>query len=363
MEYKIIWTFGIYSNFKLYGHVAMRPIYPHISYRSFYFFVSSIKISSKLKKNYLDCNSDISLRYESKCKIYISSSVENNLIWDSSFYLNVSGDNDLIPLNLGSGSIIYNLFKKKTTIIFSFGKENSKDASIDTIQIPLENIKPSNDYDLFDVISSNNLISMTASFRYYCSQYSGYNCEILCDVDTRKYYCDAITGKKYCKNGGDATKDCLFDENPCLLEPCLNKGICFNKGFEFFCNCAASYRGRFCEEKISNTKIFAGFRNISGNIICDTNFFGKLCEYTSCLSDTIKCNNGEKCYNYRGSDVCICANVTKGLECSKSSCELKCKLGKCATKSSLDKNFMIDENEINSEYICLCMLDGEKIDC
>ncbi|CAK9303674.1 unnamed protein product [Gordionus sp. m RMFG-2023] len=128
-------------------------------------------------------------------------------------------------------------------------------------------------------------------------------------------------------------------------EPCLNHGICSQRGE---CHCSWGYQGKNCSEYKCGIKgCLNGGKCIKPNVCsCDKDYFGKLCEYSHCSKSCIDnggtctemgiclcppgylppdcsplcmsgCHNGGQCVSF---NKCVCKDEYYGQSCKKRKC-------------------------------------------
>lgn len=74
-----------------------------------------------------------------------------------------------------------------------------------------------------------------------CPQgFTGSLCERidLCNSNNCEAPMACIGGKCICPDGGN---NCL---SACYVNPCLNEGICHNKGTNYYCQCTSEFNGK-----------------------------------------------------------------------------------------------------------------------
>lgn len=78
---------------------------------------------------------------------------------------------------------------------------------------------------------------------------------------------------------------CEFKASPCANSPCLNKGICKERGSTFYCRCRKSFTGILCENKtyitIVTTPVFVYEKvtTFSDNIEAKSNGHISFCSF------------------------------------------------------------------------------------
>lgn len=170
----------------------------------------------------------------------------------------------------------------------------------------------------------------------------------LCRKSTNKIF------KCECKSGFYGWR-CEHQMDPCLTDPCLNKGKCQAKGNYFICKCSKEFEGTFCELSISKCRL--GFCQNNGkcfdlpnneaHCICKIGFIGDRCESKEDLCEDLICKHGNCSYSLNG-PTCKCHPGYIGRSCYQKPCDFSpCPINKDCT------NLMHSQTS-RSSYTCQC---------
>uniref|UniRef100_A0A8C5HG05 Protein eyes shut homolog n=1 Tax=Gouania willdenowi TaxID=441366 RepID=A0A8C5HG05_GOUWI len=130
--------------------------------------------------------------------------------------------------------------------------------------------------------------------------------------------------------------------DPCLNNPCQNKGVCMSNGSmdpsnrAYKCLCPPHYTGMNCSEVVGEENCESVCENgacikvssTSFKCICDTGFSGPPCEKRKSQCDPNPCRNGGSCEESPEGFVCHCPETFRGLSCD-SQVEFDCVSSKC----------------------------------
>ncbi|VDD87979.1 unnamed protein product [Enterobius vermicularis] len=143
--------------------------------------------------------------------------------------------------------------------------------------------------------------------------------------------------------------------NPCLEQPCKNRGTCISgKGRAFTCECKAGYHGEKCEDEIDacygqpclNNATCTGLQYGRFQCHCTKGFEGERCEINTDDCVEHRCRNGGTCVDEINAYRCKCLLGFGGEFCERKLEFCTMELNPCQNGGSCVR--------VNDTYKCYC---------